>query len=84
MRVKVGDLNLGSDVGAQSALTRIRVATRDFCSVQPGSRALAEQALARKCDARMTYMAVHKLDAPLVTAAYEGSTSQPTILLAAR
>jgi UrcA family protein len=84
MKVKVGDLNLRSDVGAHSALNRIRAATRDFCSLQPGSLALAQQAEARKCDARMTYMAVRKLDAPMVTAAYEGSTSQPTILLATR
>jgi UrcA family protein len=84
MRVKVGDLNLSSQVGAQSALNRIRAATRDFCSVNPGSRALAEQAEARKCDARMTYMAVRKLDAPVVTAAYEGSRAQPAILLATR
>jgi hypothetical protein len=33
----------------------------------------------------MTYLAVKKLDAPMVTAAYEGMRgSQPTVLLAAR
>lgn len=84
MKVKVGDLNLGSGVGARSALNRIRVATRDFCSVEPGSRNLSVQAEARKCDAQMTYLAVKKLDAPVVTAMYEGSRTQPTVLLAER
>jgi UrcA family protein len=84
MRVKVGDLNLATNTGAQSALTRIRVATRDFCSLSPGDRNLAVQAEARKCDAQMTYLAVKKLDSPVVTAMYEGSREQPPVLLAQR
>jgi UrcA family protein len=84
LRIKVGDLNLGSHAGAHAALNRIRGATREYCGVDPGSRALRMQAEARKCDARLTYMAVRKLDAPLVTAAYEGSRSQPAILFARR
>jgi UrcA family protein len=85
MRVKVGDLNLAAGTGARSALNRIRVATRDFCSVSPGDRNLAVQAEARKCDAQMTYLAVKKLDSPVVTAMYEGSHStQPPVLLAQR
>jgi UrcA family protein len=84
MRVKVGDLNLTTNNGARSALTRIRVATADFCSVSPGDRNLAVQAEARKCDAQMTYLAVKKLDSPVVTAMYEGSRTQPPVLLAQR
>lgn len=85
MRVQVGDLNLSSSTGAQTAFNRIRVATRGFCSVDPGSRQLAAQAEARRCDAQMTYLAVKKLDAPMVTAAYEGSRAgQPPVLLAQR
>jgi UrcA family protein len=84
MRVKVGDLNLGAATGARSALNRIHVATRDFCSVSPGDRNLAVQAEARKCDAQMTYLAVKKLDSPVVTAMYEGSRTQPPVLLAQR
>lgn len=85
MRVKVGDLNLATNNGAQSALNRIRVASRDFCSVSPGDRNLAVQAEARKCDAQMAYLAVKKLDSPVVTAMYEGSrTTQPPVLLAQR
>jgi len=84
MRVKVGDLNLGTGVGALSAFNRIRVATRDFCSLDPGNRNLSVQAEARKCDAQMTYLAVKQLDSPMVTAMYEGSRTQPTVLLAQR
>jgi len=85
MRVKVGDLNLTTNSGARSAFNRIRVATRDFCSVSPGNRNLAVQAEARKCDAQMTYLAVKKLDSPVVTAMYEGSrNTQPPVLLAQR
>jgi UrcA family protein len=84
MRVKVGDLNLRKDDGAQVAFKRIRTATHAFCGWEPGSRRLAAQAEAQKCDARMTYLAVRKLDAPLVTAAYERSTARPPIVFARR
>ena len=84
MVVKIGDLNLTTNNGARSALTRIRVASRDFCSVSPGDRNLAVQAEARKCDAQMAYLAVKKLDSPVVTAMYEGSRTQPPVLLAQR
>lgn len=84
MRVKVGDLNLASGGGALTAFNRVRTASQEFCSVSPGNRNLAVQAEARKCDAQMTYLAVKKLDAPMVTAMYEGSQMQPPVLLAAR
>lgn len=84
MRVKVGDLNLESWSGALAALDRIHSASRQFCSVAPGDLNLSVQAKARKCDARMTYLAVTKLDAPMVTAAYENSYARPPIQLARR
>jgi len=84
MRVKVGDLNLQSGSGAQEALNRIAVASRQFCGLAPGDRNLQVQEEARKCDSRMTYLAVRKLDSPMVTAAYESSHARPPIELARR
>lgn len=84
MRVKVGDLNLSTAGGARTAFNRVRTASQEFCSVSPGDRNLAVQAEARKCDAQMTYLAVKKLDSPVVTAMYEGSRTQPNVLLASR
>jgi UrcA family protein len=84
LRIKVADLNLESPAGAHAALHRIQAATREFCGVDPGSRLLKAQAEARRCNARMTFLAVHKLDAPLVTAAYEASRLRPSVVFARR
>ncbi|MDB5427530.1 MAG: hypothetical protein JWR47_3361 [Phenylobacterium sp.] len=84
MRVQTGDLNLRSDSGAQSVLSRIKYASSAFCEDNAGTKDLARRMEARKCRDRMTYLAVSKLDAPLVTARYYNSGGKPPILLATR
>lgn len=83
MRVATGDLNLQSDTGAQSVLHRIKSASSTFCE-DAGTRDLARKLAAWKCRDRMMYMAVSKLDAPLVTASYQASGAKPPILLTRR
>ena len=84
MRVLTGDLNLQSDPGAQSVLQRIRNASSVFCEDGNGTKDLARRLESWKCRDRMTYLAVSKLDAPLVTASYRASGAKPPILLARR
>jgi UrcA family protein len=84
MRVQTGGLNLQSEGGAQSALSRIKYAASVFCEDTPATRDLSRKAEARKCRDRMMYLAVGKLDAPLVTASYSASGAKPPILLATR
>jgi UrcA family protein len=84
MRVKVGDLRLGTDVGAERAYLRIRAAAKTFCGDRGEIRSLKEHAESRACTRRMTYLAVGKLDAPLVTARYARTGAQPVILLSMR
>ena len=65
MRVRVGDLDLKTEAGAQGALERITIAARDFCAVQleipftPGYE---------RCRRNLIALAVRQLDAPTVTA----------------
>ncbi|MFC3069150.1 UrcA family protein [Phenylobacterium soli] len=82
MKVVVGGLDLRSDAGAKLALDRIRIAADRFCD--DGSRELSRRAEIAKCRAAMTYRGVTKLDAPLVTARYEGTGASPAIQLARR
>lgn len=84
MSVRVGDLNLRSDNGAKVALRRITSTSKSFCGGDPGRRTLAEQMETSKCVKRMTYMAVNKLDAPMVTAQYNGASAGPPIVFASR
>jgi UrcA family protein len=84
MRVVTGDLNLQSDSGAQSVLHRIKNASSAFCEESIGDRDLRRRLESRKCRDRMMYLAVSKLDAPLVTASYQASGAKPPILLARR
>jgi UrcA family protein len=84
MRVATGDLNLQSDPGAQSVLRRIKSASSVFCENGSGTRDLARTLESWKCRDRMMYLAVSKLDAPLVTASYRASGAKPPILLARR
>lgn len=71
MIVRLGDLNLSSDAGANSALRRIRDAAKAFCGGH-GERSLAVHREATQCRARMVGKAVAALDAPLVTARHTG------------
>lgn len=84
MRVAMGDLDLQSDPGAQSVLHRIKTASSIFCENDNRTRDLARTLESWKCRDRMTYLAVSKLDAPLVTASYYASGAKPPILLARR
>lgn len=84
MTVVTGDLNLQSDNGAQSVLRRIKNASSAFCETGEGTRDLGRKLETWKCRDRMVYLAVSKLDAPLVTASYRASGAKPPILLARR
>lgn len=65
MRVRVGDLDLKTEAGAQRALLRIKLAARDFCAIPleipltPGYE---------RCQRSLIAKAVKQLDAPMVTA----------------
>lgn len=71
MVVRLGDLNVVTEPGAQSALRRIRDAADRFCKVQ-GMRSARLQLAARTCRTEMIDKAVTQLDAPTVTAMHEG------------
>jgi UrcA family protein len=84
MKVPTGGLDLQSDDGARSALGRIKYAASVFCEDTEGKMDIGRKLEAQKCKDRMTYMAVSKLDAPLVTARYYQTGGKPPILLARR
>jgi UrcA family protein len=65
MRVRVGDLDLKTEAGAEQALSRIKLAARDFCAIPleiPLTPAYG------RCRRKLTAMGVRQLDAPMVTA----------------
>jgi UrcA family protein len=76
MRVKVGDLNLATSDGAQTALTRIQASAGAFCDTGAGRQPLERAAAQDRCVATMTRKGVDGLNAPLVTALANGR-SQP-------
>jgi UrcA family protein len=78
MRVRVGDLNVQSDAGAQAAFSRIRAASAKFCGGE-GSLDLAIKAAQRTCVDSMSSKAVDSLNAPKVSAL---SGRRPGIVLA--
>jgi len=84
MKVAVGDLNLRAGTGAERALRRIKSASKVFCQDTARVTTLQERSNARACRDRMMYLAVNKLDAPLVTARYDESGARPPIILAER
>lgn len=84
MRVAVGDLNLRAGTGAERALHRIKAASKVFCQDHGWVTTLRERSTARACRNKMMYLAVSKLDAPLVTARYDQSGAKPPIILAQR
>lgn len=73
MIVRLGDLDVVREAGAQSALRRIRLAADRFCGGH-GERALQVQAAAGACRVEMTDRAVAKLGAPTVTALHRRDT----------
>jgi UrcA family protein len=72
MRVKLADLNLTTQAGAQIALARIRWSAGVFCEASPGLKALERSAPVDRCVGDMTRKGVSQLGAPLVTALLEG------------
>lgn len=80
MVVRMGDLNVATESGAQSALRRIREAADRFCGGH-GVRSIQVQTAAATCRGEMVGKAVAKLDAPVVTALYG---NDPAIRLARR
>lgn len=87
MTVRVGDLDVSHIAGAQIAYARIRLAARVFCG-DHGIRDTDQFLLERACFARMTTKGVEALQAPMVTALYEGrrpvEAGSPIELAAAR
>lgn len=72
MRVKLADLNLTTQAGAQAALARIRWSAGLFCEASPGLKALERSAPIDRCISEMTHKGVTQLNAPLVTALLDG------------
>lgn len=84
MKIPAGALNLQSDTGARSALGRIKYAAMVFCSGDEGRMGIGRKLQARKCTDTMTYLAVSRLDAPLVTARYYETGGKSAFQLANR
>jgi UrcA family protein len=74
MVVRLGDLNVATEPGAQSALRRIRLAADRFCGGD-GDRSMRVQMAARACRGEMIDKAVDQLGAPGVTALHRGETA---------
>lgn len=75
MRVRLADLNLATPAGAHVALARIRWNAGVFCEAAPGPKSLARAAVIDRCVTDMTRKGVTQLNAPLVTALFEGEAS---------
>jgi UrcA family protein len=84
MEVRLGGVDLNSDLGARVALARIRAAAKVFCGDPAEATDLGRHAATKACYSHMTYLAVNKLDAPMVTAAFKGAPLRPEIRLARR
>jgi UrcA family protein len=72
MHVRLGDLNLQTADGAQAAIDRIRHSAAAFCEADVGRRPLGQAMESQKCVGRMSAKAVEALNAPQVTALYQG------------
>ena len=72
MVVRLGDLNVATDAGAQSALRRIREAADRYCGGQ-GDRSMRVQTAVRACRGEMVGKAVAQLDVPTVSALHQGA-----------
>lgn len=81
IRVKVGDLNLDTESGAQVALSRIRNASYFVCGEEPSARSLQEAMLYRACMNRTVGQAVAMANKPVLTA-LAGSHGRTTLLAA--
>jgi len=68
MRVKLADVNMATQAGAQTALARIQFSAANFCEKSMGRESLERAAVTDRCVAEMTAKSVRQLNAPLVTA----------------
>lgn len=75
MRVALAGVNLASDTGAKTALTRIEFSAANFCEQSSGRESLERQAVKDHCVAEMTRKSVKQLNAPMVTALLGGGAS---------
>jgi UrcA family protein len=78
MTVRVGDLDLNSAGGARTALARARASAEAFCGGEPDLRQLARAQMAKDCRATMVARAVRAMNAPRVTALFQGRTAGAT------
>lgn len=76
MRVKLADVNLATQAGAQTALARIQFSVADFCEKSMGRETLERAAVTDRCVAEMTAKSVRQLNAPLVTALLKGPATE--------
>jgi UrcA family protein len=81
VRVKVGDLNLDTEHGAQVALSRIRNASHFICGEEPSARQIKEGMLYRSCMHRTVGQAVAMANRPVLTAV-AGQLGETTVLAA--
>lgn len=79
-RVVVGDLDLGTEPGANAMLRRIKSAARELCAL-PRSELFRDTAgLEWKCRRSAMDAAVERLKAPKLTLAYaEWVSAEPTV-----
>ena len=79
-----GDLDLTSEAGAVVMLRRLERGARKACGGTPGRQPLAMELAYRICREQALSDAVAQLDAPLVSAFYEGRYGQAPRLYASR
>jgi len=80
VKVSIGDLNLGSTIGAKTALQRIRHAAKDICGEAPDPRAIEMGRQYAGCMDDTVNRAVASLDNPTVTALNGGHGQATTVL----
>lgn len=80
-RVSYADLDLSNDAGARVLLRRIDQAARAVCGDRSGPMPITKRNQIRMCIAETTGQTVAAVNAPVVTALYEGA---PQIVVAAR
>lgn len=78
------DLNLSTVAGADAMIQRLETAARRVCrTAGSGLRGLEQREERQACRAAALETAVASLEAPVVTARFEGSHSAPTVVASA-
>jgi UrcA family protein len=83
-KVRISDLDLSTDQGAQELLARIHRAARDVCirSYEVWSPYINLQSGYARCVKDASNRAVAQVNSPMVTAAYAGQKTDKTMQLA--